>query len=170
MINRDDEAIQRLTKQALEGAPKDPAARAERLRAFVRGYISQKDLDTAMASASDVVRTKAGDCTEHAVLLAALLRADGIASRVVSGLIYADRFAGANDVFAYHMWTEALLGVNGTPTWVDLDATLPATGPAFDATHVAVLTSAMDDGKTASTMASLVPLLGRLQIKVEHVE
>jgi len=171
MINGDDPAIRELATKALAEAPRDRGARAERLRRFVSSYISRKDLDTALASASEVARSRAGDCTEHAVLLAALLRADGIPARIASGLIYADRFAGAEDVFAYHMWTQALLDVDGKPSWVDLDATLSSSnGVAFDATHIAIMTSALEDGKTTGAMASIVPLLGRLSIKVEHAE
>ncbi len=169
MINSEDPEIRELAARALKSAPADRAARAERLRRFVHGYITRKDLDTALASASEVARTHAGDCTEHAVLLAALLRADGIPSRIVSGLIYADRFAGAQDVFAYHMWTQALLDSNGSPSWIDLDATLSGER-AFDATHIAIMTSAMEDGKATGAMASIVPLLGRLSITVDHVE
>lgn len=48
------------------------------LRELVFDHIETKDLTTAFASASEVARTRAGDCTEHAVLLAALLRARSI--------------------------------------------------------------------------------------------
>ena len=89
-------------------------------------------------------RAAEGDCTEHATLLCAMLRADGIPARVGSGLIYADRFAGEEEIFGYHMWTQALLEIDGQERWVDLDPTLPSR--AFDATHIAVATSSLAAG------------------------
>ena len=40
------------------------------------------------ATAAEVARSREGDCTEHAVLLAALARARGIPARVAMGLVY----------------------------------------------------------------------------------
>ncbi len=141
-----------------------PRERAARLTALVRNRITAKNLDTGFATASEVARTLSGDCTEHAVLLAALLRADGIPSRVVSGLVYLERFAGARDVFGYHMWTEAL--IDGR--WVDLDAALPGEVDGFDATHVALAVSALDGPEAAADFVPLVGLIGRLHIAVKE--
>lgn len=167
-INSDDEAIRALTARALRQAGGDEASRCEAMRRFVHEFIERKDLGVAFASASDVARTRQGDCSEHAMLLAAMLRADGIASRVVSGLTYTEEFVGERDVFAYHMWTQALVGVDGGHRWIDLDATLPRE-PAFDATHIALVVSSMGDGDGYSSMVPLVKLLGRLRVEVESV-
>ena len=70
-----------------------------------------------------MLRTRRGDCNEHAVLLAALARAAGIPARVVAGAVYAD------DGFYYHAWNELWLGA-----WVSADAVFDQM-PA-DATHV----------------------------------
>lgn len=167
-INSEDDAIRSLTARALRGAPGDGVSRCEVLRRFVHEFIERKDLGVAFASASDVARSRQGDCSEHAMLLAAMLRADGIPSRVVSGLIYTEDFAGERDVFAYHMWTQALARVDGGHRWIDLDATLPP-GRAFDATHIALVASAMGDNDGYSSMVPLVRLLGRLEVEVESV-
>ena len=142
-----------------------PRRRAARLTALVRSRISNKNLDTGFATASEVARTLSGDCTEHAVLLAALLRADGIPSRVASGLVYLERFAGERDVFGYHMWTQALLDGR----WVDLDAALPGEVDGFDATHVALAVSALDGPEAAADFVPLAGLIGRLRIDVEQL-
>ena len=52
-------------------------AMAYQLRELVSRHIQDKHLGTAYASASETARTASGDCTEHAVLLAAVLRARG---------------------------------------------------------------------------------------------
>lgn len=146
---------------------------AEFLRQQVHDGIQSKDLSVGFATASDVARTKQGDCTEHAVLLAALLRGAGIPSRCVSGLVYADQFAGHEGIFGYHMWTQAWIEVEPDPNgpakrsgqWIDFDATLPD-GIRFDATHIALSVSDMNDGVMGNDMAALLPLLGNLEIEV----
>ncbi|CAK9000744.1 Transglutaminase-like superfamily protein [Durusdinium trenchii] len=110
-----DESVQRLAKQGV-GEARTPVERALALEKFVHSVIDEKNFSTAMATASEVARSREGDCTEHAVLLAALLRASGIPSRVAIGLVYIPN----GPAFGGHMWTEAYLG----STWVPLDATL----------------------------------------------
>ena len=109
MLRSDDPQIIGLVEQALlqVGADAGPKEKAMALRRFVNDHVAEKDLSVGFATASEVARTGQGDCTEHAVLLAAMLRAEGIPSRVVSGLIYVDRFLGHRQVFGYHMWTQA---------------------------------------------------------------
>ena len=142
---------------------------AERMRRHVHGFIDRKSLDVGFATASEVARTREGDCTEHAVLLAAMLRAAGIPARVVSGLVYADEFVGQRGVFGFHMWTQALLpNEAGEEVWVDLDATLDRV--ARDATHIGVSVSNLEGADRVNTMAAVAPLLGALTIEVERVE
>lgn len=82
------------------------------------------------ADAVTALHTGAGDCTEFAVLLAALARAQGIPTRLVAGLAYSDRFSGRKDVFAPHMWVQAWDGTR----WKSYDAALGD----FDAAHIAL--------------------------------
>jgi hypothetical protein len=80
------------------------------------------------ADAVEALHTGSGDCTEYAVLLAALARAQGIPTRVVAGLVYSSRFTGKKDVFNPHMWVQAWDGAR----WRSYDAALMG----FDATHI----------------------------------
>ena len=169
MANINDDEIKKLAQRAVEGADDSPQAKAEACRRFVHKYIKKKNLGTAFASASEVARSREGDCTEHGVLLTALLRAHGIPSRAVVGLIYADQFAGAERIFGYHMWSQALLTVDGQPRWIDLDPTLPDKHP-FDATHITLDTSKLADGTPVAGLGAIASMLGRLTIKVESVE
>jgi transglutaminase-like putative cysteine protease len=82
------------------------------------------------ADAVTALRSGAGDCTEFAVLLGALARAQGIPTRLVAGLAYSDNFGGHRDVFGPHMWVQAWDGTR----WKSYDAALGE----FDATHVAL--------------------------------
>jgi len=169
-LNCHDPRIRQLTANALgesEAASEDAAAhQAETLRRFVGQYIQTKDLSVGLATASEVARTGQGDCTEHAVLLAAMLRVAGIPSRIVSGLIYVDQFLNQLGIFGYHMWTQAWLAdANGAQgRWVDLDATLQ--DRPFDAAHIALTTSAMSDATFMNDLVTMMPVIGRVTIKV----
>jgi hypothetical protein len=117
---------------AKQGAGDATAAseQMQRLEDFVRGYIRNKDLNVGYASALEVARKPEGDCTEHAVLLAALGRARGIATRVVDGIVYVDSYAGRQHVFVPHAWTQAFIDGH----WRSYDAALHG----FDSGHVAL--------------------------------
>ena len=135
------------------GEAATPAERMRRIERFVRGYIQDKSLDVGYASALEVVRKPEGDCTEHAVLVAALGRALGIATRVVDGLAYAPGFAGKDQVFVPHAWAQAF--VDGH--WRSFDAALPG----FDAGHIVL---AVGDGDPWKFYAGL-DLLGRIELR-----
>lgn len=169
MIDINDPVVIELAKRAHPNRDTDPSIAAEAMRRFVFEHIDEKNLGVGMGSASEVARTCTGDCTEHATLLAAMLRVQGIPSRVVSGLVYVNSFEGAEDIFGYHMWTQAWVELDGTKQWVDYDATLGPYG-RFDATHIALSVSAMRDNETNNSMIALVPLLGRLQIEIESID
>ncbi len=168
MLDADDPQVHKLVNQALpsDRTSQTPVQRTEALRQFVHQYIDEKDLSVGLATASEVARTGQGDCTEHAVLLAAMLRAANIPSRTVSGVIYVERFLGRDGVFGYHMWTQAWLTDErtGQGRWVDLDATLP--DAPFDAAHIALSTSDMSDRALINDLVAMVPVIGRLKIKV----
>lgn len=164
--NSEDPEIAGLVKKALARTAADagPAEKAEAIRQFVFSYISNKNLGTGFATASEVARTRSGDCTEHAVLTAAMLRAAGIPSRAASGLVYADQFSGEHGVFAYHMWAQGLIEKDGKKRWVELDATL--SGRSFDATHLALVVTNLRDGEFETSMAPISKMLGRLKVEV----
>jgi hypothetical protein len=90
---------------------------AERLRLAVRGYIVKKDLSQGDASALETFRSRTGDCTEHANLLAAVLRIAGIPSRVELGMVYAQDYGG----WVGHAWNSAYVD----DRWVHLDSAYP---------------------------------------------
>ena len=166
-----DPLIIELTAKALPQFIPNRWDKALKLRRFVFDYIEKKSLDVGFATASEVARTKQGDCSEHAVLLAAMLRASGIGSRVASGLIFVPEFEGQKNVFVYHMWTQAYLESPGSGSlcWVDVDATLP-NDKATDATHICLTTSSLADDDVLNSMVKLAELMGRLKIEVNMTD
>ncbi len=96
------------------GDAKDDAEKVKRLNAFVYRHVKKKGLDRGYAPAIATLETKTGDCTEHSVLLSALLKSQGIPTRIVDGVIVGGENAG------YHEWVEVNLGsgfVALDPTW-----------------------------------------------------
>ena len=173
MMNWKDPEVAALAQRALREVPPgaSKAQQAEALRRFVHRHIRKKDLGVAFATAGEVARTGQGDCTEHGVLLGALLRARGIPSRAVTGLLYADEFVGQKQVFGYHLWTQAWLSEPGAGAgrWVDLDAVLPDDAPS-DATHIALSHSPMSDERGMMSLAEAAGLINRLKLRVEQSE
>jgi len=116
--------------QRIAGEDRDPVSVAKKLLQWVYRNVDKKPV-LSIPSALEVLRSRTGDCNEHATLLTALLRAAGIPARLCIGLVY------TRDKFYYHAWTEAYLG-----EWISMDATLNQM-PA-DASHVKLLEGNLD--------------------------
>jgi len=127
-LQSDAEEVIALAQQAIRGV-RGEVAQVAQLERFVRSFIATKSLRVGYASAREIIVGREGDCTEHAVLLAALVRAVGIPARVATGIAYAPDFGGRRNVFVPHAWVMAW--VDGE--WRGFDAALPR----FDAGHIA---------------------------------
>lgn len=121
-INSADEVVRKRTAEALARLTpqqrRDPWAVALALEAWVHRNMKASVYTEAMATADHVARTLEGDCTEYAMLLAAMCRAADVPARTALGLVYFERTGQA--FLAYHMWTEVYVGGQ----WHGLDATL----------------------------------------------
>lgn len=126
------------------------ARKMEMLIARAQPYLGELDFN-GHYSALDTITRRAGDCTEAAVLLAALGRAAGIPTRVVSGLTYSrESYHGVSNAFMPHSWTLAY--VDGR--WRSFDLALGA----FDSTHIA-LTIGDGDARSVAAAGQLASLL-----------
>ncbi len=142
--------------QEAAGDEQDPWKTAVAMESYVHRHVKEKNYSTAFATASEVAESMSGDCTEHAVLLAALARARGIPARAALGLVYAPSEQG----FAYHMWTEVY--VNGR--WIPLDATLGRGG--IGAAHLKLADSSLKGATAYSSFLPVAKVLGKLKIEV----
>ena len=149
-VESDNEAIIAAAREAIGDA--DNAAEAlQRLQQFVYDYVTTKDLSVGYASAAEVLASRQGDCTEHAVLLAAMCRAVGIPTELVDGLVYVDEAHGAQNVLSPHAWVRCYIG----DTWVHADA-------AWLGTDAARIMLSRGDG--FESLFSLVGSLGQFDI------
>jgi len=130
-LQSDQKPIIRLARRAV-GDAKDVAEAARRIERFVNNYIDEKNLSIGYASAAEVVRSRQGDCSEHAVLVAALCRAVGIPAEVVVGLVHFKHPASGKEMFGPHAWAHAYL--NGQ--WYGLDATGDGKPRAYRGGHL----------------------------------
>jgi hypothetical protein len=163
MINLEDPKLIELASLAA-GETQNVYEVADRLRKFVSEYVVAKNLDVGFATASEVARTREGDCSEHGILLAALGRARGIPSRVVAGLAYTPWFAGEKDVFGYHLWTQFWLDGQ----WVDYDAALAESdcSPA----RIAFVTSSLKNAGLADLSFALLPKIGSVELEILSID
>jgi hypothetical protein len=124
---------------------------ARALAGWVNRHISNKNFEMGFASAPEVLKARAGDCTEHSVLLTALLRAAGIPARPALGLAY------ANGTFVGHMWTEVYVD-----HWRSLDALDPKTDP------IRIRVTASKDGRALneSDLVQAYDIVGGMTVEV----
>lgn len=154
-IQSDDDEIVKTAAKALDGE-RNAWRAAKALELFVFRSIKKKGYGTAFATAKEVQRNREGDCTEHAVWLAALLRAAGIPSKIATGVTLGEGY------FVHHMWTEAWVG-----QWVALDATLGE--PSVDPAHIELADSPLEGIGPGEKILATMQAFGRLRIEVEKV-
>ena len=130
------------------------------MRDFVANWIEEKNLGVGFATASEVVRNPAGDCSEHAVLLAALGRAVGLPARVAAGIVYVPAWEDQSNVMGFHMWTE--VWVRGQ--WMPIDATL---GKGFvGATHLKISDHSWHNMHVLTPLLPVTRVVGKVSIDV----
>jgi len=157
-LQSDQKEIIDLARSAI-GRTKDTAEAIKKIEAFVGNYIENTSLSVGYASAAEVAASRQGDCSEFAVLTAAMCRAVGIPAQVVVGIAYVDDFAGLQG-FGGHAWTQAYVGGK----WIGLDAAFKGTGRGgYDAGHIAL---AAGGGEPADFL-NMASILG--QFKIEKV-
>ncbi|MCA9270344.1 MAG: transglutaminase domain-containing protein [Planctomycetales bacterium] len=159
LVQSDDAEVKRLAASVAVDEP-DSWKVAVALERFVATSMTNRNFSQAFATAAEVARTREGDCTEHAVLLAALCRARRIPARVAIGLVYYPPEQG----FAYHMWNE----VWTDDRWTPLDGTLGRGG--IGAGHLKVAESNLSGSDGASAFLPVAKVMGQLTIAAGSIE
>ena len=147
-IQSDDPEIKKQAEDIVKGA-EDESEKVRRLAAWVHKEVEKRPV-VSIPSAVEVLRQKAGDCNEHAVLFTALARAVGIPANMQAGIVYQE------GKFYYHAWAQVYLG-----TWISVDPLLNQF-PA-DATHIRLVTGDLDQ------QMDIVKVIGRLKVEILEV-
>jgi len=156
-IKWDDPLVKGHAGKAVAGMPGTAGdwQKARAVETWVKQNMQAIEFSQAMATADNVAKTLSGDCTEYAMLSAAMCRALGIPSRTVLGLIYAPG-PGGKPYLAYHMWFE----VYAEGQWLPLDATLGQGG--IGPSHIKIADHSWHYEKS---FAPLLPVLRVLMAK-----
>ncbi|MCC7143067.1 MAG: transglutaminase domain-containing protein [Candidatus Eisenbacteria bacterium] len=152
LIQSDDPEIVRVAQREAGAGP--DWLRARRLSRFVARHVRTKDFAVGFASARATLDAAEGDCTEHAVLLAALTRASGIPSRVKAGLV------ALGGEMGYHLWTEIWDG----GAWVGLDPTFDRA--PVDGRYLGLGSSTLTAGSVNALAEGILPWMGRVEVRV----
>jgi hypothetical protein len=154
LINSQDAHVRSLAQRVTRGVA-DPWTKVQRINHWVFERITHKNFGVGFAAAGEVARNLAGDCSEHAVLVAAMCRASGIPARVVVGLVYVERHKG----FGYHMWDEVYVNQR----WVAVDPTWDQT--TVDAAHIKLSDSSLDGVAPFEAFVPILKVAGKLEIE-----
>jgi hypothetical protein len=150
-VQSDHEKVRELAKEIV-GDETDVHKKAVLIKRWVYRNLRKSFKDNATTSL-EVLRNKAGDCTEHALLFAALARAAGIPAREVGGVAY---YSDGKPLFGWHAWAEYHDGHH----WASIDPTWNQ--DRIDATHVKFSDSGDD--------MTWINVLGKVKFKVVKVE
>lgn len=111
-VPADDPAMRRLARQIV-GNERMVLAAAQKINRWVDANMKENAGIGVLRDANEVIASKEGVCRDFAILAATLMRAAGIPTRLVSGLIY------DNGQMYYHAWVEVFSG----SAWLMLDPT-----------------------------------------------
>lgn len=145
LIQSDDPRIAEKSREILKGE-KNSLRAAEEISSWVYNNL-EKVPTVSIPNALDVLKTKRGDCNEHATLFAALARAVGIPTKIAFGVVYLD------GKFYYHAWDEVFVG-----RWLAVDPTF-GQFPA-DASHIRFLEGDLSRG------SEIIRLVGKIKIEI----
>lgn len=144
-VEADSPKVIALAKKII-GGEKDAWTAAKKINAWVHDNL-EKDYGASSDSATGVLQTMKGDCTEHSLLMVSLLRAVGIPAKRIDGLVYLMNDDHVPALY-WHEWVEAYVG-----EWTQLDPTFGQ--PVAHAARLGV-------GEESS--AEITPLIGSMGV------
>jgi len=128
------------------------------LERLVNRFIENKSLAYGFAGLEEILSNREGDCTEHALLLVALLRKTGVPSRLAYGLILTE------GGFIGHAWVE----LYGGGRWHWLDPSFPGNHPYGLKIRLGVMDPAQP--VWASLSLALLQVIGSVEAEILEAE
>lgn len=139
--------------RAWAGGEKTALGAVRALSAGVFKHMQGGSMIVETLPAPEVLRTRQGKCSEHAILFASLARSLGIPTRIALGM----RMIGGS--WVGHMWNEAYAG-----RWITVDSTVNEVG------NTAALLKLIDSDSVQGTQALRWAVAGSLAVSVEDFE
>ena len=128
-------------------APTDsPLTKASKIMDWIYTHIEKRPV-LSVPNALETLNHRMGDCNEHAVLFAAMLRTAGIPVQIETGLLY------SKGRFYYHAWNSLYLG-----KWITADA-LMGQMPT-DVTHICILRGDIEQ------QVDLIGIIGKIELEI----
>ena len=156
IINGNSGEIARAVRTSIRGEFGEKAKAIELAQAAKR-LISVEHTSKGLAPASVIAQNVAGQSTEFAIVLAALLRHEKIPARIAIGL--ACQEDEPSKMF-YQMWTLAF--VEGR--WIALDG---MQGGEASAARIALVTTSFSDRNEYNEVAQVLAAMGQMDIKIQ---
>jgi Transglutaminase-like superfamily len=157
-IQSDDERVKKLAEQFYNDKS-DEKSVLERLRRGVFNWIEKKtEYSPLMSSAAEAARERSGDSTEHAALLAAIVRARNVPSRVAFGLVYNE--SKTDPALVFHAWTEVYLKDH----WLCIDASVEK--PNTNASYLKLVDSPLADQNPYAPLLAALTMIRDLEIDI----
>ena len=138
--------FQKLAKEIVSGET-DVSKAAAKIQLYVNHKMQPDASIAVLRDANEVLDSARGVCRDYAILTATLMRAAGIPTRLVTGLVSWD------GDFYYHAWVAIFDGEH----WVGVDSTTDE--PQISAAHIELATGSVSDAFTG-------PVLERPVLKV----
>lgn len=158
VIQSDDDGIKKMADQFYNDQSLGKSV-LERFRRGVYNWITNKtEYTPAINSAAEVARDRAGDSTEHAMLLAAVVRARHVPSRVAFGLIYNQ--SKSDPALVFHAWTEVYLKDH----WLSIDASFE--NPNTNASYLKLVDSPLADQNPYAALLATLNSIQQLEFAV----
>ena len=149
-----EDSLLKATAGRIGGAAVDHARIARAVYAWVSREFRFQLGAVLFGTSREVLRGMTGDCSEAAILTAALLRSKGVPARIALG------FASVGGgVFIGHAWTEAWLG-----EWVGVDAALRQFPAGVERVKLAELDGRADMRVSATNL--MMAVLSNLDIEI----
>lgn len=141
-------------QKVIKGSP-NKNEMIKRMVNFVFKHIKDKNYRHGNLSAGEVFENRAGDCTEHATLLSALLKSIGIPVKMAYGIVLDDKGG-----FMFHNWNE----VYGDTGWMTVDPTFGSV--QADAARIVLIYGGRDSSSREQVSLAVLKFLGSLEISV----
>jgi hypothetical protein len=159
LIDFQSRQIVKLAATAGRGSPPNERALALELTKLTNALMDRRNA-RGFVKASEIVSTMDGNAIEHAILLAAFLRARELPARLAVGLVYQ---SDDQPRMSLHVWNLAY--VDGQ--WISLDA---ISGTAAPADRIILTTTDLSDGQETAALRPVMEALGRIEIVVRDAE